>query len=1036
MWRIITHLLAVSVSSIPPQLGQLTHLTYLALYTNKLTGPVPSELQNLTKLQQLLLYDNRLTGQMPALNNLTNLTNLGMSTNQFTGSIPVLGTLPLLTTLDLSENQLSHTIPAALGNLAALTSLYLQSNTWISGTIPHALCRVSKLQNLALYSNTLTGSIPACLGSLTSLLTLQLGNQSWGQSQGNGQQGGTGSSTTGISGTIPQSIGRCVKLQALHLEYNALSGTIPCSLGGLAQLAQLSLDNNSLTGSIPSQLSHTQLTFIWLSNNRLQGTIPPQLANLSQLTWLKARGNQLSGSLPSELGLMSKLNALMLHSNSLSQHIPATLGSLPHLGWLELSDNKLTGSLPSSIMHSRYLRLLLLQNNQLSGTVPTASNTSTLKYVFLASNRFSGVLPTFPASVEQVIVVRLLTLPADGVGAWQVYVHQNQFTGPAPSFAHNHKLHSLALFGNDLYGTLVLPSAQPLEMLYAYENRLSCAVTGAVNTSSNLLLPGNMLVASGWMQMSNVEFLSAAASWWAEWKVVVLQSLAGVAFLAVLGWLLWRDALLSSPLSDVESLLLEAARMFALLAGGFTLVLCCLYYAGSNYFTCGRAWLHGTIAYLYDSAAVEWVCAVLACVYGAVGAASIRLMAAKHAQLAPGVASTRHMRVTTATIWVVVVAFLSIPSFVYALSNSLPGHNNTLGLSEWLFNACAHGIGPILALMCSFLIPWLAQRVSAQLQVQLVAVAQLFILLAVPLATALCMNQSCMAMWLHFWGPCQNPHNFEVEVIVALGSELVSDTSHSVTVLHHEQICAPSLSSGSSSKCARALLDVVGHLIVSKLAFGAFVSPAVGLVGLWLQQRASRARDVPYEATRETRILTCLRMWEIALVLGFCIPQVLPLACVSLLGEAAIMRIARTTLGIPLSGKAVFPRQTLWLSLCCGCACTAAVFHACDLRGKWVVLIGMPLATLTCSMWVHKSHHDQRANAVEIAFAEHCRVPLLLDAAQPMQPMQRPVQMETPIPDDSTAGTRRRPVHGPVPAATVGNRATVDSGIALVELHM
>ncbi len=63
--------------SIPPELGNLTGLTFLDLNSNQLTGSIPPELGNLTGLTQLFLTNNQLTGAIPPeLGSLTNLTDL------------------------------------------------------------------------------------------------------------------------------------------------------------------------------------------------------------------------------------------------------------------------------------------------------------------------------------------------------------------------------------------------------------------------------------------------------------------------------------------------------------------------------------------------------------------------------------------------------------------------------------------------------------------------------------------------------------------------------------------------------------------------------------------------------------------------------------------------------------------------------------------------------------------------------------------------------------------------------------------------
>ncbi len=53
------------ISSIPSEVGLLTNLVELHLYSNGLTGEIPVELGSLEKAEQILLHVNELEGTVP-----------------------------------------------------------------------------------------------------------------------------------------------------------------------------------------------------------------------------------------------------------------------------------------------------------------------------------------------------------------------------------------------------------------------------------------------------------------------------------------------------------------------------------------------------------------------------------------------------------------------------------------------------------------------------------------------------------------------------------------------------------------------------------------------------------------------------------------------------------------------------------------------------------------------------------------------------------------------------------------------------------
>ncbi len=152
--------------TIPPEIGNITNLTYLSLYANHLTGNVPIQLYNLSKLESLILSENELTGNIPAaISNLTILKYLLLDVNAFSGTIPSqIGKLDSLVSLVLNNNQFTGSIPPEITTLTNLENLVLSYNKF-TGNIPAQIGKLSKLQYLLLYQNKLSGTLPYSLST-------------------------------------------------------------------------------------------------------------------------------------------------------------------------------------------------------------------------------------------------------------------------------------------------------------------------------------------------------------------------------------------------------------------------------------------------------------------------------------------------------------------------------------------------------------------------------------------------------------------------------------------------------------------------------------------------------------------------------------------------------------------------------------------------------------------------------------------------------------------------------------------------------
>ena len=154
------HTLVVSGSkftgTIPKELGRMSSLEQLVMVNNKyITGPIPPELGDLPRLRFLALQNNDLTGPIPPeLAEAPKLVSVYLGGNRLSGPIPPeLGDAPKLALLSLSHNELSGPVPPEIGNIETLTGLNLTGNTEMAGTLPTTMTELRKLRSLVT-SNT------------------------------------------------------------------------------------------------------------------------------------------------------------------------------------------------------------------------------------------------------------------------------------------------------------------------------------------------------------------------------------------------------------------------------------------------------------------------------------------------------------------------------------------------------------------------------------------------------------------------------------------------------------------------------------------------------------------------------------------------------------------------------------------------------------------------------------------------------------------------------------------------------------------
>jgi hypothetical protein len=160
---------AIDLSVLPPQIGNLTALTYIDLSRGSLSA-LPAEIGHLSSLRTLWLNDNNLLTLPPQLGDLDSLAVLNASRNCLASLPPEIGLLHSLRALTLAHNQLSA-LPSEIGDLISLEYLDLDHNCLQS--LPQTIGGLVPLEILYLVDNELT-TLPAGAAGLSSLVELDL----------------------------------------------------------------------------------------------------------------------------------------------------------------------------------------------------------------------------------------------------------------------------------------------------------------------------------------------------------------------------------------------------------------------------------------------------------------------------------------------------------------------------------------------------------------------------------------------------------------------------------------------------------------------------------------------------------------------------------------------------------------------------------------------------------------------------------------------------------------------------------------------
>nr|GMD87717.1 MDIS1-interacting receptor like kinase 2-like [Ipomoea batatas] len=367
-----------------------------------------------------------LKGTLQDLNfsSLFHLQSIDLSRNSLNGSISFIKDMlhfQNLTTMRLYRNWFSDPIPHEIGYLNSLVDLELDMNN-LTGEIP-ILAKFndssspykSTFRKLHLSESGLSGSIPATIGNLSNLNYLYL-------------------SSNNLTGQIPISLGGLTNLETIFLNDNQLSGRIPEEIGLLSSLVEIDVTVNYLFGQIPTSIRNlTKLNKFSIFFNQLSGHLPPGINNVSvKLIVFQIGGNHFSGPLPEDLCLgkslthfsvvynnfsgnipkgiknCTTLERVRLEYNKLSGDISEDFGIYPNLTYIDLSSNNFHGQLSSNWGLCSNLAALKISRNRISGKIPPElANASHLEFLDLSSNQLAGNIPKSFSTLHSLGVLKL-----------------------------------------------------------------------------------------------------------------------------------------------------------------------------------------------------------------------------------------------------------------------------------------------------------------------------------------------------------------------------------------------------------------------------------------------------------------------------------------------------------------------------------------------------------------------------------------------------------------------------------------------------
>ena len=809
------------------------------------------------------------------------LRSLCLTKNEFFGSLPeqLLKGLALLSELHGNSNKLSGSLPSAIGQMSALTILHLESNQ-LEGSVP---VLPSTLTVAQLQTNKLHGHLPETLSYIRNFVDFSFANNSLAGSVPEWPAGGSFKLLFGINylaGSLPAGLlAGNSNIKKLALYSNLLRGGLPSAIQSMKRLETLYLNSNRFTGSLP--VAPELLTCLMLSYNELSGTLPEGLGVLLSMKVVDLSVNILKGRIPDSIGFMVVLRYVFIHKNRLAGALPSNLAWLPFLTVLKLDANDFIGALPDAVCLSRQLGLLEAGDNALEGTMLGCfSDITSLSYLQLSGDGHRQALRgSLPSGIARATGLVAFVAPA------------NRLEGFIPALSPSLKvfdLHRNAL--ELLLGSRLSVKSEMYILLH--RNRLSCKLPAdnATRAAMVLVALGNHLTRleekdyPAWVlpiERDGLFWYDSNDGCWLAAKILigcgalVSALLRRIEYQCLPGLCLrWQS---SSEMHGVCARL--AAGVFSFMASQVlrssvlvSMVLTCTYYVCPHILALMSACLLRSLSVqilvivLWGYFCMEvqrpfWISDV---------AGNCKAWTGQESRVALALALARVWALWL--FWIIGVIVLSVFVIMNMAAKCIPSFLNLSGNSTYFLEV---SMGLLPAIMNGALVPWLAKLISQQSwnearKPSLICVASALSTFLIPSLVGLYLDGKCMDRWTLWWRACDNAHSFDVKVPLR---------GTATQVLHHRDICNPGTDL-SISACVRSIALKLQEFLLNKLVATAFALPAC---------RLRMYRDYTDTDQIVVKLAVCL---ELGMLLGPCLPLMLPLLCLWVLSEGLLAAVA------------------------------------------------------------------------------------------------------------------------------------------------